>query len=310
MLHKPGLQKPRRLLLGIHPMPTMVTLGNLLCGFGAVIMAIRAGHPPVNASANDCLLWAGRLIFVAMIFDLMDGKVARWTKSTSKFGLEMDSLADVISFGLAPAVLLKQMVDLQPSFPIPQNYVTACLAAYVCCAALRLARYNVEAQTGHRDFFFGMPTPGAAGCLASLAILIILVPGSGPRLPIQSLEEPFTWLENFRSDLHTPVLLALPFSALLLGVLMVSRVHFPHVGDRLLRGRKSFMHVIVLGLGLVLIGLHHEIMLAIAFNGYALFGLGNELRCQIFRAQRPPSWDVQAPEVLSAASPAKDPAAQ
>ena len=166
--------------MGIHPVPTLVTLGNLLCGFASIILAMRAYNPPANfsslATSYDCLYWSGLLIFVAMVFDMLDGKVARWTKSASKFGMEMDSLCDVVSFGVAPAVLVKAMIDQQlmmhESYAMLDRYIFPMLAVYVSCAALRLARYNIEAETGHRDFFFGMPSPGAAGCVASLAVAV------------------------------------------------------------------------------------------------------------------------------------------
>ncbi|MFH0939505.1 MAG: CDP-diacylglycerol--serine O-phosphatidyltransferase [Planctomycetota bacterium] len=286
--------KPRHLLLGVHPIPTLVTLGNLLCGFAAIVLAMRCSNPPANFynfNPNDCLRWASFLIFAAMIFDVMDGKIARWTKSASKFGMEMDSLADIISFGVAPAVLVKAMIDqelrIANSFPMLDRYIWPMLAIYVSCAALRLARYNVESQTGHRDFFFGIPSPGAAGCAASLVILIL--PGDH-HVNIARLQEQMNALDEWRASIYTPVLYAMPFIMLALGVLMVSRVHYPHIGDILLRGRKSFMHVLVLGLGLVLIALHSEIILTLSFNGYLIFGLFNELRYQIFPSQRPSSW--------------------
>ncbi|HYF49628.1 MAG TPA: CDP-alcohol phosphatidyltransferase family protein [Planctomycetota bacterium] len=305
--------KPR-LVLGVHPVPTMVTLGNLLCGFGAIVLAMRAENPPsdfYNFNAHDCLRVSGMLIFAAMVFDVLDGKVARWTKSTSKFGMEMDSLCDVVSFGVAPAVLVKAMIDLQLKtehpFPMLDRFVWPMLAAYVCCAALRLARYNVEAETGHRDFFFGMPSPGAAGCVASLCILIIPSDHArvvGPIQQIQQMAAMDSWLEASRRDVFFPVLVAMPFLMLLLAILMVTRVHYPHVGDRLLRGKKSFMHLMILGLALVLTAMLHEIMLAVAFNGYMLFGLVNELRYQFVPSQRPKEWDVEArpPEPPQAAA--------
>jgi CDP-diacylglycerol---serine O-phosphatidyltransferase len=285
--------KPKRLLMGIHPVPTMVTLGNLLCGFGAIVLAMRANQPPSGLKPEDCMHIAGLLIFVAMIFDVLDGTVARWTKSTSRFGMEMDSLCDVVSFGVAPAVLVKAMIDqqlaralLDPTAmnPMLDRYVYPMLAVYVCCAAMRLARYNVEADTGHRDFFFGMPSPGAAGCVASLVLLII----PAPLLTSQFAEN--TRLEDWRRTIANPVLMSLPFIMLVLGVLMVSRVHYPHIGERLLRGKKSFMHFIVLGLALVLIVMHHEVMLALTFNGYMLIGLLNEVRYQFFPSHRPAGW--------------------
>ena len=305
-----GNEKPKRLLLGIHPIPTLVTLGNLMCGFGSIVLAMRWDNPPANFyhfDANDCLNWAGLLIFAAMIFDVMDGTIARWTKSASKFGLEMDSLADVTSFGVAPAVLIKAMIDQelrsQNSYPLLDRYVFPLLAIYVCCAALRLARYNIEAQAGHCDFFFGMPSPGAAGCVASLALLIIVSHSMHPA-PISDVQEKLNALigssnldkriDDWRDSIHRPILLVMPFIMLAFGMLMVSRVHYPHIGARFLRGRKSFMHMLILGLCLVLIIMHHEITLAIAFNGYMAFGLLNELRYRLFPKNRPPSWTEDA----------------
>lgn len=304
------LGKPQRQLLGIHPVPTMVTLGNLLCGFGSIVLAMRAYNPPrefYNFNEYDCLYWAGILIFAAMLFDVMDGKVARWTKTTSKFGMEMNSLSDMVSFGIAPAVLVKAMIDCHrfhgEIFPLLDRYIWPMLAIYASCAALRLARYNVEAQSGHRDFFFGMPSPGAAGCAASLAVLII--PGSHD-LPISQLQHQLSQLDELRREVYLPVLLALPFLMMLLGVLMITRVHYPHMGERLLRGRKSFMHILVLGLMLVLIVMQHEFMLALVFNGYMLFGLANEIRFQLFPSQRPADW---AAETGSPPAPPVDAAA-
>jgi CDP-diacylglycerol---serine O-phosphatidyltransferase len=295
--------RPRK-LMGIHPVPTMVTLGNLLCGFGAIVLSMRAGSiPPPGLQPVDCLRYAGLLIFAAMIFDALDGKVARMTKSTSKFGMEMDSLCDVVSFGVAPAVLVKAMIDQHLKadalqFPLWDRYVWPMLAIYVCCAALRLARYNVESDSGHKSFFFGMPSPGAAGCAASLALLII----PSEHTPPQAFQAHVSQLDRMREAIYWPMLQALPFVMLVLGILMVSRVHYPHVGDRLLGGKKSFFHILVLGMVLVLIFLHHEVVLALAFNGFLLYGLLNELRCQIFPSQRPKSWDEADALALAAAS--------
>jgi CDP-diacylglycerol--serine O-phosphatidyltransferase len=217
--------------------------------------------------------------------------------------MEMDSLCDVVSFGVAPAVLVKAMIDQQlkspESYPLLDRYVWPMLAIYVCCAALRLARYNVESTRVHRDFFYGMPSPGAAGCVASLAILI--TPGSHHLIENQLRE--LTLLENVSKSLHRPVLMGMPFMMLGMGVLMVSRVHYPHVGDRLLRGRKSFMHLLVIITALALIVMHPDLMLAIAFNGYMLFGLVNEARLQLFPSLRPPDWNAEEPPVSKPPAP-------
>jgi len=300
-----GTDKPRRLLMGVHPVPTMVTLGNLLCGLGSIMLAMRASHPPsdLNLDAAACLYWSSLLIFAAMLFDVMDGKVARWTKSTSKFGMEMDSLCDVVSFGVAPAVLVKVMIDLQLGTGTPywlkDRFIFPLLGVYVCCAALRLARYNVESDSGHRDFFFGMPSPGAAGCVASLTMLII--PGVSHRGPIDLLQP----MEQFRAAAFHPLMVSLPFIMLGLGVLMVSRVLYAHVGDRFLRGRKSFMHLLMLGLILVLFVMQHEIVFALAFNGYMLLGLVNEIRYQFIPSHRPAQWLQSMEPAVPAPEPGK-----
>jgi CDP-diacylglycerol---serine O-phosphatidyltransferase len=296
---KPAKRK-KRLLIGVRPLPTMITLGNLLCGFASIVFAMNADHPPANFSGVDCLYAAGMLIFMAMIFDVFDGRVARWTKSTSRFGMEMDSLADVVSFGVAPAVLVWAAIDTMGVHPIPARYVWLLLAVYVCCAALRLARYNVEAETGHRDFFFGLPSPAAAGCAASLVVLITQgVEHHLPRLVPPQMQVPMGWVEGWREQCSQIVLIGMPFVLLCLGILMVSRVHYLHVGDRLLGGRRSLMHLLLLVLLLVLVAMMHEVMLAVVFNGYLLLGLVNEVRFQLFPSTRPAGWVASSEELLA-----------
>ncbi len=296
--------KPRkRLVMGVHPLPTMVTLGNLLCGFASIILSMRVGHPPDGYSAVSMLYYAGLLIFIAMIFDVLDGRVARWTKTTSKFGMEMDSLCDVVSFGVAPAVLVKAAIDhpttmrLFGDFPILDRYIWLMMAVYVSCAALRLARYNVESESGHKDFFFGIPSPAAAGCVASLVIMLCPILDKLDKNPDlnTTIMGAKTWMDALRSyEIGRDVLWGLPFVMFCLGILMVSRVHYIHLGDKLLRGKKPLMHLMVIGMGLVLIIMQHEIMLAVAFNGYMVLGLFNELRFQLIPSHRPPDWDVPA----------------
>ncbi len=311
--------KPKRLLHGVHPLPTMVTLGNLICGFASIMMSMRANMPMVIATTattagvvpykpDDYLYLAGLLIFFGMVFDVLDGSVARLTKSTSKFGMEMDSLCDVVSFGVAPAVLVKNLIDHQAIegklHPMLDRYIFPLLVIYVCCATLRLARYNVESETGHRNYFFGMPSPGAAGCAAGLVILSL--PASH-HWAISPFTMQVTQLENYIDDLRGPIILALPFVMLTLGILMVSRVHYQHIGDKILKGKKSFMHLLVLGIAIALIVMHHEIMLAFMFNGYMIFGIANELRFQLFPKRRPAEWNLDNAETHTAPSEAAAP---
>jgi CDP-diacylglycerol--serine O-phosphatidyltransferase len=227
---RPG--KPR-LLLGIHPLPTMVTLGNLVCGFVSIMLATHANttHPAGTTlppyKPEDYLYLSGLLIFAGMLFDLLDGGVARLTKSTSKFGMELDSLCDVVSFGVAPAVLVYNLVDWQInsglSVPWLERYLFPMLLVYVSCATLRLARYNVESESGPRGYFFGMPSPGAAGCAAGLVLLALPATHHWQSSPLSAQ---FSQLESYLAVVRSNVVVALPFVMVGLGIMMVSRVHY------------------------------------------------------------------------------------
>src|SRR6185369_16693594 len=136
--------------------PSLLTTGNLFCGFFAMLLTVDARYAE-----------AALAIFVAMIMDLLDGRVARLMKATSQFGVEYDSLADVISFCVAPAFMMY-------SFALHELGRAAWFGAFlfVICGALRLARFNVQTASVDRRFFIGLSTPAAAGVIASLVILL------------------------------------------------------------------------------------------------------------------------------------------
>lgn len=142
---KPGLRR------GAAILPSLFTIGNLLLGFSAVIQALRFNFET-----------AGQLIVVAVIFDMLDGRIARLTGTSSDFGAQLDSLADIVSFGVAPALIAYQwgLATLHRSF----------LAAFffVMCAAIRLARFNVQRKAVDGRYFVGLPTPAAAGFVISI----------------------------------------------------------------------------------------------------------------------------------------------
>jgi CDP-diacylglycerol--serine O-phosphatidyltransferase len=146
-------------------LPNLITLGSVFCGFNAIRLVAKD-----QPTENDVYRAAVLLIF-AMLFDLMDGRVARMTKTQSAFGLQIDSLADVISFGVAPAMLLYKWVLYR--LPVP-GLLAAFL--YVACAAIRLARFNVLASTPSGapvkpgKYIIGLPSPPAAGILISLVV--------------------------------------------------------------------------------------------------------------------------------------------
>jgi CDP-diacylglycerol--serine O-phosphatidyltransferase len=146
-------QQPRR---GIFLLPSLLTTGNLFCGFLALVLASQSRFTEAAIS-----------LFVAMVMDMLDGKVARLTKTTTQFGVEFDSLADVVSFGVAPAFMLY-------AFALAPLGRAAWLGAFLfaICGALRLARFNVYAGVTDRRYFVGLPIPAAAGIVASVVLLL------------------------------------------------------------------------------------------------------------------------------------------
>ena len=162
-------------------LPTLLTLGNAACGFGAITFAAKVG--PESAAGNEFFI-AALLIFLAMLFDMLDGSAARWTQQTSDFGAELDSLCDVISFGIAPAFLMLQFTRADHTFgsqltaPFADLYHPRLLwvigVLFVVCAVLRLARFNVETdEDDSHAFFSGLPSPAAAGTVASFPIAML-----------------------------------------------------------------------------------------------------------------------------------------
>lgn len=170
-----GLNRFRRSKDPMHPrldlrktlfvLPNLITLGSVFCGFNAIRLVAKA-----NAVEDDFYRAAVLLIF-AMLFDLLDGRVARMTKTQSAFGLQIDSLADIISFGVAPALLVYKWVLYRHFLP---GLLTAFL--FVACAAIRLARFNVLSSGGSgapnkpSKYIIGLPTPPASGILISLVV--------------------------------------------------------------------------------------------------------------------------------------------
>jgi CDP-diacylglycerol--serine O-phosphatidyltransferase len=240
--------------------PTLLTLGNAVCGFAAIAYAGRIGQADFTGSEVHYFALAGWLIIGAMVFDSLDGYVARLSRSTSKFGMELDSLCDAISFGAAPAFLLLRMA---PGWDRPLVHQTLAVIAvlYMVCAILRLARYNVESQADAASTkrFKGLPSPAAAGCIASLAILRGGLPDTLAQLDTGA---PSTLVEVWTM-----------FGALLVALLMVSQVPYPHMTKQLLRGRKHFNHLIQLVLAGFVIFLLRELAVVVIFWGYVVAAL-------------------------------------
>jgi CDP-diacylglycerol--serine O-phosphatidyltransferase len=241
-------------------LPTLLTLGNAVCGFASIAAASKIHADAPEADVHFLFALSGGLIFAAMVFDMLDGYAARLSKTASDFGGQLDSLCDAISFGAAPAFLL---LRLSPDWdqPVIRQAVAVIASLYVVCAVLRLARFNLENSTdpaSHKRFK-GLPSPAAAGCLASLAILRSELASAWVGLDRVVVVESF-------------VRVWAPIGTLLVALLMVSRLSYPHFTRQLLRGRRSFRFVVQAVLVVFLIALTRDLACFLLFWAYALNG--------------------------------------
>jgi len=222
------VQQPKQL---IYILPNLFTAGSVFSGMMSLIM-----------SASGKYEYAAWLILLALIFDGLDGRVARMTKTTSKFGVEFDSLADIVSFGVAPAMLLYQYCGLDYG-----RFGMVVSGLYVVFGAIRLARFNVTTSEIEPSVFIGVPIPTAA---VFVSILILLY-------------------EKYTLDMYIPLLLATLFVA----VLMVSNIRYPSFKKIDLK-KANFIKVLV---ALVVIASTLFIFpiegLAILISVYLFFGI-------------------------------------
>ena len=233
-------------------LPTLLTLGNAACGFAAVTVAAKVeavGLGEVPASAADAaagthLFVAAVLIFAAMIFDAFDGSAARLLGQNSELGAQLDSLCDAVSFGVAPAFLMLQLVN-HPfegqdalAFRWPGRVVWGAAVLFVLCAILRLARFNVETdEEDDHSTFRGLPSPAAAATVASVPLVMRGL------LQLQEQARGWDvaagWTDDLAAWLIALVRIALPVVTLAAAGLMVSPVLYPHVVNRAVRGREK-----------------------------------------------------------------------
>jgi len=238
--------------------PTLLTAGNLASGVTAILCA-----------AHNQLFWGAVMIFVAMVCDMFDGKVARMTKTDGPFGAELDSLSDVVSFGIAPAILVHRLVMGESGvFDHGMRILWFLTVFYPVMAAIRLARYNVEhslpGNEGATPHFRGIPSPGAAAVIASL---IILHQEHGAQFDSPVMMKGYTGLESL--DWFRWVMLgAMTVSALV----MVSTIRFPHVGNSFF-GRISFGKFIGLACFVCALAWQTSYVLVLITCGYLMVGL-------------------------------------
>lgn len=265
-------------------LPNLLTMGNAICGFGAVVFISGAavGWDKTGdlraAFADGKLSTAGWLVLLAMIFDALDGKVARITKQVSDIGAQLDSLCDAVTFGVAPAFMVWKTVSLLPKevIHIPPKVAWVFAVLYLACVLLRLARFNAETELteGAHLSFRGLPSPAAGGVIASLSILNI---------------EVFLDYDARYPDLVYAIFLVIPILALLLGLLMVSKIKYPHILNVLSTGKKpfGFMVQVIFVLGALLILPYYSLPLAGAFLLYSFTPPFKFLARKMVRSRKP-----------------------
>lgn len=243
--------------------PTMLTLGNLVCGFFAIVVASRVERPGPDLLLTgltdvENVMKSGWLIFLAMVFDGLDGYVARLSRTATDFGAQLDSLCDVVTFGIAPAFLLVKMC---PHFAyLHREAIWVIAASYAVCAALRLARFNVESSDEDEHLHFtGLPSPAAAAAIAGFGIMFFTLRSEEP--PLVYADQIYVVLQN-----------VLPFFAVLVGLLMVSRVPYPHVVNQVFRGQRSFAHVVAVVFALVAVMVIRGYSVPLICSAFVLYG--------------------------------------
>lgn len=217
-------------------LPSLFTTGNLFCGFYAIIRSFKGDFE-----------WAAYAIFIAGVFDVLDGRVARLTRSSSKFGVEYDSIADVVSFGVAPAVLAYVWQLQHMGRP---GWASAFF--FAACGALRLARFNTIADEMPKSYFVGLPIPAAANTVAATY------------LAFHELGVP-----NFDK--------VLLFELFALGLLMVSNIRYRSLKDFDVRHRRSFFLLVLMVMAVTSVAMKPEVALASLCGIYAVYGPVREL---------------------------------
>jgi CDP-diacylglycerol--serine O-phosphatidyltransferase len=226
-------RQPRDYRRGIYILPNLFTTCSLFCGFYAIV-----------ASFNGDFSRAAWAILCSAVFDWLDGKIARLSHTMSRFGMEYDSLSDLIAFGAAPALMV-YMWALVPFGRI--GWLASFL--FVACAALRLARFNIHTNIVETSYFEGMPTPAAGGLMATTIIV----------------SDYLGWAAVSK---HFSILLMTFF----LAVMMVSKVRYQSLKKLELRGRISFQLMVITLCAIILIAAEPQITLFVLASLYAVSG--------------------------------------
>lgn len=232
--------------------PNILTICNSLCGFVAILIIIKSYKG--SYEPNTIFIISSCMIIGAMVFDALDGFAARLLNAASLKGIQMDSLADMVTFGVTPAVLVAVMVNvyMEATTWVWSAWTTWILCAlYLAGSAHRLAQYNVQTMVEKKTFkgFYGLPTPAGAAAICSLVFFFCLYNINGIYFEI------------------------LPYYAGLLGVLMVAPVKYQHMGKWLQHVPKSKRRIIPLSLVVIFLLIKPALTAAVIINGYVIVGL-------------------------------------
>jgi CDP-diacylglycerol---serine O-phosphatidyltransferase len=237
-----------RLRRGVFLLPAMFTSANLLCGYYAVLASLMG--------TMDDFDHAAKAIGFAILFDSLDGRIARMTGTNTEFGVQFDSLADVVSFGIAPAVLAYAWgvrslpASIGQTAQLLEEIGWVCCLIFLVCCAWRLARFNVQGMApGGSKFFVGMPTPAAAGVIAAIV--------HGFKVPLQDWRWSLAWL-----------LLAAG-----LGALMTSTIRYYSFKDIPWTRRQPSLAIVLLLMLVGVIWRFSEFALVILASAYAVTGV-------------------------------------
>ena len=227
-----GKRHTKRFQRSVYLLPSMFTVGTLFCGYACIVYALGGEYAT-----------AAKFVGVATVLDVLDGRIARLASAASAFGGEFDSLADVVSFGVAPAVL----VFAWGLEPLPRLGLAAGFL-YVTATALRLARFNVQSENPDKRYFIGMPSPAAAGVLVATV---------------------FFWPEGFGLAQGKYVALVM---VLVPAIMMVSPIRFRAFGALTLRPRSSFLVLLQFAVLIAAIAVQPESVLLVMAYSYLASG--------------------------------------
>ncbi len=235
----------------VKEVPNTLTVCNSLCGFAAILNTLRI-YQVDPSQRGSVLAVSACMILGAMFFDALDGFTARILNACSLRGLQMDSLADMVTFGVAPAVLVAAMAHLHAATRLGIYMAWGLCGIYLASAAFRLARYNVHAMLEKKssDKFLGLPSPGAAAAVCSMVIFF------------------------FKYDNNTENLIRLlPIYAGLLGLLMASDIKYQHMGKWIESVRRNKTRLLTFIAFLLCLVKWPEATLAAVINSYVMFGV-------------------------------------